>query len=477
MTTALNIPDREIGSTNRLFNLDEHWSDPCIDDVEYLKNAAEILQWDYPEQAAILYGHAVLFGLKIIQLGSPEQVFALFGDSAMVNITDCMIKFGTHIQDIDPDFASYWFEMAASLGNNDAFGYYIELWVDKDQPRSMKLTEQILASSDPELIFESAMQLENVNIDVAIDMLKAATDLGSVNAPNELGRLLIRKTTRNKKEAMRFFKLGAERGNSHALIALAEMLEKDNPSRAADLYEHAFYNSEDGCVHPEAAAKLVRLVKGTEPKRALALFDEMMHSIDIKSKNDYANEIESLDPEKAKKLYADAAIVEEEDIGFYYESISAKRSGLPVRLMASSIGNKKNTQYNPPHIYVANNHESKGGVFGETGFKVSLSKDPQVLEGENKLTAEDWISVKEFIVDNYDALFEYWTHANECGSADLYELLFPDYSLNRKEERTRKITEALMILSDDNNDINSNDPDYMSPLEMFIIIMKTRIKK
>lgn len=468
-TAITNAQNLAFESADYSSDVDKRWDNPKVEDALRLKRAAEVLRWDHPEQAAMLYGQAILFGLKILRSCPAEREAVLYVEAA-ADIAECLIDFGVLIQDSDPDLASYCFETAALFGNNTAFEHFINLWSEKDQSRATELVEKILASSDPELIYESACRLEDVGINVAIGMLKKATELGSADAPHECGKLLIRKTTKNKNEALRLFELAADRGNASAVLDLAEMIEEEDPLRAADLYECAIKDS------GQAAAKLARLVKSTNPERALVPFDEMMRSVDIKSKNDYANEIDSIDPERARMLYEDAALVERADLGFYYSGIPKKRSGLPVRLMVSDMGGCNNDRYNVPHILVANDTDGKGDILGEGGFKVSLSKDPRVLEGENRLSAEDWASVKAFIAEKYDVLLDHWTHAEDQGSDDLYDLLFPDHRESSAREESLRIEGALALLDDGSYVIDFDGSHYASPLEAQIATMCARIE-
>lgn len=63
----------------------------------------------------------------------------------------------------------------------------------------------------------------------------------------------------------------------------------------------------------------------------------------------------------------------------------------------------------------------RGNKAVDDTFSVSISKEPEVLSGENKLSSKDWKIVKQFISDNYEYFMQHWNQ--EIDEYELKDLL------------------------------------------------------
>ena len=103
---------------------------------------------------------------------------------------------------------------------------------------------------------------------------------------------------------------------------------------------------------------------------------------------------------------------------FGMANLYPKHTGLPVILWVDNMGSARNVQHNLPRLKVQN---IRGNKRSEDTFSVSISKRPEILSGENKLSSKDWKAVKQFISDNYDYFIQHWNE--EIDEYELKDLL------------------------------------------------------
>lgn len=92
-----------------------------------------------------------------------------------------------------------------------------------------------------------------------------------------------------------------------------------------------------------------------------------------------------------------------------------KHTGLPVVIWVDNVGSDRHLEHNLPRVKVQN--VRGGGKRSDDVFSASISRNPEVLAGENKLSKKDWKEVQEFISSNYKLLMDHWN-----GEIDEYEL-------------------------------------------------------
>lgn len=108
---------------------------------------------------------------------------------------------------------------------------------------------------------------------------------------------------------------------------------------------------------------------------------------------------------------------QEDDI-FCMANLYPKHTGLPVVLWVDNVGYARKVQHNIPRLKVQN---VRGNKAVDDTFSVSISKEPKVLSGENKLSSKDWKAVKQFISDNYEYFMQHWNQ--EIDEYELKDLL------------------------------------------------------
>ena len=112
-------------------------------------------------------------------------------------------------------------------------------------------------------------------------------------------------------------------------------------------------------------------------------------------------------------------IVADEEPIFGMANLYPKRTGLPVLIWVDNLGYARNVKHNIPRLKVQN---VKGDRAVDDSFSVSISKDPEVLAGENKLSKKDWEEVRSFIIENYDIFIDHWNQAID--EDEMKELLY-----------------------------------------------------
>lgn len=82
-----------------------------------------------------------------------------------------------------------------------------------------------------------------------------------------------------------------------------------------------------------------------------------------------------------------------------------KRTGLPVLIWVDNLGKARNIEHNFPRLKIQND---RGDKAVDDSFEVSISKDPQILSGECKLSIKDRKQIFDYISNHYQDFMDMW---------------------------------------------------------------------
>ena len=101
---------------------------------------------------------------------------------------------------------------------------------------------------------------------------------------------------------------------------------------------------------------------------------------------------------------------ESEDIKVLLEMSGFRKSdtNLPVNIWIDDVGAERKTSHNLPRIKFQN--DTSDNLKSRDTIPMSISDNPEVLINnfQTKLSQSDITKIKKFIIDNYDALMDYW---------------------------------------------------------------------
>lgn len=104
---------------------------------------------------------------------------------------------------------------------------------------------------------------------------------------------------------------------------------------------------------------------------------------------------------------------------FGMANLYPKRTGLPMVFWVDNVGSDRTTKHNLPRIKVQN---ILGDKRTDDVFSLSISKEPEILAGECKLSSSDLKIIMQYVIDNYDILMQHWN--GEIDEDELKEILY-----------------------------------------------------
>ena len=114
--------------------------------------------------------------------------------------------------------------------------------------------------------------------------------------------------------------------------------------------------------------------------------------------------------ETAKLIYEEQKLEE-------MANIQKSDYNTPVGMWIDELGNKRKVKHNEPRMKIVNNYEEN---FNDV-IPISISTNPEILDGECKLKNKDLKLMKQFIAKNYDIFMQRWN--NEISTREMFNLL------------------------------------------------------
>lgn len=237
---------------------------------------------------------------NLIKAEEPERAKELFGLAIEAgNHYYAAANLATMLHESDPDKAAELYQKSIDAGNVSSYAKLARLVSTSDKNRAIELCEKAVKAGDTfDGPFFLAWLNEGKDPNRCKELYQLCIDNGNVfHAANNLGNLI---KAEDPSRARELFEISLEAGNHYyAAVNLADMLTDEDPNRAAELYQMAI---DAGNI--TGYTKLARLISAKDKTHAIELCEKAVEAGDIRDGAFYlAWLLEDSDTERSKELY------------------------------------------------------------------------------------------------------------------------------------------------------------------------------